>query len=78
MLLAGGYARRRSHEFEHTRAVCYHIVAVNRDPKKSFPTMQKYWPLPTDEDGELDEQSEYKRLKSLLNNYKQGKLQKNG
>jgi len=40
--------------------------------------MQKYWPLPTDEDGELDEQLEYKRLKSLLNNYKQGKLQKNG
>jgi hypothetical protein len=76
--MARGYNRRRSQAFEHTRAICYHIAAVNRDPKKSFPTMQKYWPLPTDEDSEPDEQTEYKRLKSLLNNYKQGKLQKNG
>jgi len=37
--------------------------------------MQKYWPLPTDDDGMPDEEAEYKRLKGLLNQYKQGKLQ---
>jgi len=61
-------------EFEHTRALCYHIIAVNRDPKKPFPTMQKFWPLPTDADNLQDEQTEYKRLKGILNKYKQGKL----
>lgn len=69
-----GYDQRRSHEFEHTRAICYHIVAVNRDPKKAFPTMEKFWPLPSDKEGAEDEDTEYKRLKERLSNYKKGKL----
>jgi hypothetical protein len=43
------WVRRRSMEFEHTRAICYYMVAVNRDPKKALPTMEKFWPLPTDD-----------------------------
>jgi len=73
-MLCKGFFRRRSHDFEHTRAICYHIAAVNRDPKKPFPSIAKYWPLPTDDDGQLDDQTEYKRLKGILAQYKQGKL----
>lgn len=73
VLMAKGYNRRRSLEFEHTRAICYHIVAVNRDPKKPFPKIEKFWPLPTDDDNAPDEQAEYKRLRGILDKYKQSK-----
>ena len=43
------YHKRSIKAFEHTRAICYYVAASNRDPKKAFPTMQKFWPLPTDE-----------------------------
>lgn len=39
---------KMSRQFEHTRAISYMIAAANRDPKKSFPSIQKWWPLPTD------------------------------
>lgn len=42
--------RKVSKDFEHTRAICYYVAASNRDPKKSFPSIQKFWPLPTDGD----------------------------
>lgn len=32
--------------------------------------MQKFWPLPTDSEYELDEDQEYKRLRGILDNYK--------
>jgi len=77
--MARGYNKRRSQEFEHTRAICYHIVAVNRDPKKVFPKIEKFWPLPSDDDSLPDEDAEYKRLKQkikdTLSQYKQGKKQ---
>lgn len=76
ILMSRGYNKRRSQDFEHTRLICYHIVAVNRDPKKPFPTVQKFMPLPTDDDNLPNEDEEYKRLKGILNKYKQGK--KNG
>jgi hypothetical protein len=69
-----GYNKRRSLDFEHTRAICYHVVAVNRDPKKPFPTIQKFWELPTDKDNLPDEETEYKRLRGLLDKYKKGKM----
>lgn len=67
------YNKDRSRQFEHTRAICYYIAAVNRDPKKSFPTIEKFWPLPSDSDGAPSEEAEYKRLKDRLNQYKQSK-----
>lgn len=69
-----GFNQKRSHEFEHTRAICYNILAVNRDPKKPFPTIEKFWPLSTDE--AVDEQAEEKRLLAILDKFKQGKLYK--
>ncbi len=52
------------------------IAAVNRDPKKVFPTIEKFWPLPTDKDGSVDEKAEEKRLMGILEKFKQGKLYK--
>lgn len=45
-----GYFTRLSKEYEHTRAICYVIASVNRDPKKRMPPINKFWPLPTDEE----------------------------
>lgn len=69
-----GFNQKRSHEFEHTRAICYHILAVNRDPKKPFPSIEKFWPLSTDD--AIDEQAEEKRLLAILDKFKKGKLYK--
>lgn len=74
VLTVRGFNKKRSREFEHTRSICYHIVAVNRDPKKPFPKIEKFWPLPTDDENAPSEQQEYKRLKEKLNKFKQGKL----
>lgn len=63
-----GFNQKRAHEFEHTRAICYHIVAVNRDPNKSFPTIEKFWSLSTDE--VIDEKAEEARLQAILDKYK--------
>jgi len=51
------------------------IAGVNRDPKKVFPSIEKFWPLPTDDDG-IDDKSEEKRLMGILEKFKQGKLYK--
>lgn len=39
------------------------IAAVNRDPKKRMPTMQKWWPLPTDENQAPTERAEELKAK---------------
>lgn len=74
MLLVRGYNQARAYQFEHTRAICYTVLSVNRDPKKPFPTMEKYWPLPTDD--VVDEKAEEKRLLGILEKFKKGKLYK--
>lgn len=66
-----GFNQKRSHEFEHTRAICYNILAVNRDPKKPFPAIEKFWPLSTDE--EIDMDAEEKRLLGILEKFKKDK-----
>jgi hypothetical protein len=67
---------KKSKEFEHTRAICWYIAGSNRDPKKSFPSLQKFWPLPTDENTMkvLDEQ----RRKEIFEKYEQAKKIING
>ena len=69
-----GFNRKMSHEYEHTRALCYMYASVNRDPKKAWPSIQKFWPLPTDEDSAIDEKAEEKRLMGIMEQFKQGKL----
>jgi hypothetical protein len=44
-----GWNRQRSYGLESARIIAYSIAATNRDPKKSFPKMQEFMPLPTDE-----------------------------
>lgn len=72
VLTLRGFANRRSHDFEHTRAIVYYQLMVNRDPKKPFPSMEKFWPLRTDdtEGIESDEEEEGKRLYEKLQKFK--------
>ena len=44
-----GWNRQRSYNLEGARIIAYAIAATNRDPKKSFPKMHEFMPLPTDE-----------------------------
>lgn len=69
--LAYGYHRRNNKQWEHTRMIIYFIAAANRDPKKSFPSITKFMPLPTDEDNEVKENAnEYDDLKGLFDRMK--------
>lgn len=77
LLALQGFADRRSREFEHTRAIVYYTVMVNRDPDRPFPTIEEFWPLHTDDIEGLEEekQKEGSRLLEQLkafkeNNYK--------
>lgn len=76
MLTMKGFATKRSHEFEHTRAIVYNNIAINRDPKKPFPTIDKFWPLPTDnnEASEIENEAEGKRLLEKLQKFKKENL----
>lgn len=68
VLMHEGYSKRRSFQWEHTRAILYGYCAVNRDPKKKFPSIQQFMPLSTD--AEVDEQTEGKRLQAHIDKYK--------
>lgn len=78
VLTCRGFAIKRSHAFEHTRAVVYNNAALNRDPKKAFPTIEKFWPLPTDDAdaGESDMENEGKRLHDKLQHFIKNKMHK--
>jgi len=80
LLTVRGFSKKRSHDFEHTRAIVYNILAVNRDPKKPFPAIEKLWPLPTDDIESMEEEKEKegKRLWEKLQKFKKEKLYKNG
>lgn len=45
------YNRMRANQFEHTRVIVYTLASANRDPKKPWPSIEEFWPLPTDKDG---------------------------
>lgn len=64
-----GHEIKRSHDFEHTRAIVYALAASNWDPKKSMPTLQKFWPLLTDGDGETAEKDDLNERRARLVEY---------
>jgi hypothetical protein len=43
-----GFQIRKAREMEPYRLIAYCTLAANRDPKKPFPTIDKFWPLYTD------------------------------
>ena len=49
-------------------------ASVNRNPKKSFPTLMEFMPLPTDP--KVDLESEAVRMQKVMDEYKE-KLKKN-
>lgn len=70
------FNKRTARQYEHTRVICYYIAAANRDPKKSFPSLQKFWPLPTDgKTMEVIDKGRADRIKAL---YEQAKEMING
>lgn len=62
VLLVRGFRKKQSLEFEHTRAICYYIYAVNTDSKGRV-SMKNFWPLFTDREeiGQTQEE-EYKEI----------------
>lgn len=74
VLMMEGYSLRRTHDFEHTRAICYYQAAANWDTKKSpLPSIEKFWPLDTDEVKE-SKNDDYEYLKELMEKAKLNKL----
>lgn len=45
-----GYLNKRSRDFEHTRLICYTFAQAFRDPKTPLPPIERFMPLPTDQD----------------------------
>lgn len=78
VLTCRGFAIKRSHDFEHTRAIVYNSAAIHRDPKKAFPKIEKFWPLPTDdlEAIEKADEEEGDRLKEKLDAFKKKYMHK--
>lgn len=63
-----GWEQRNARRWEQTRVIAYNILAVNRDPKKGFPSIKEYMPLRSDP--VIDEQSEAARLQKVMDDYK--------
>jgi hypothetical protein len=72
-LKSKGFTNARYKQWEHTRLIAYTIASANRDPKKSFPSIEQFMPLPTDSSYESRE-SRVDRLKKKLREFK-GRLQ---
>lgn len=49
LLMVEGWNRQRAYNMEGSRLIAYTVAAVNRDPKKSFPKIEEFMPLYTDE-----------------------------
>jgi hypothetical protein len=49
-LIINGYHQRNIDEWKRTRVVAYSIAAANRNPKKPFPSIEKFMPLPGDDE----------------------------
>jgi hypothetical protein len=43
---AKGVKKRRAVKENQIRQFAYLFASANRDPKKSFPTMSDFWPIP--------------------------------
>jgi len=64
-----GWVTRQCKQWEQTRIIAYNILAVNRNPKKNFPTITEYMPLPTDP--KVDMESEAARMQEVMDKYKE-------
>jgi hypothetical protein len=67
--MLAGLQVRNSRQWEHTRVIAWTIAAANRDPKKPFPTIRDFMPLPTDP--VIDETSEAARMQKAMDDYKE-------
>jgi len=61
LIFLEGYNERMINEWRRTRQVAYTIAAANRNPKKSFPSIYKYMPLPGDKATAAKKTSDLKR-----------------
>lgn len=43
---AKGIKKRRAIEENHIRKFAYLFASANKDPKKAFPQLQEFWPIP--------------------------------
>lgn len=59
VLMWRAYSKKRTLEFEHTRAICYTNTAPYLKNKMS---MQKFWPLETDQENAGNENDHLKKL----------------
>ena len=67
--MLAGWAIRNSREWEHTRLLAYMQASINRDPKKSFPSLTEFMPLPTDQ--KIDVDAEVARMQKVMDDYKE-------
>lgn len=66
-----GYQQRIIQEWQHTRRIAYTIAAANRNPKKQFPSMHKWMPLPGDEEMMAEHRaSRKKQYEEIKEHYK--------
>jgi hypothetical protein len=49
-IILEAYQNKQVTAWKQTREIVYTLAAVNRDPKKPFPTREKFMPLPGDEE----------------------------
>jgi hypothetical protein len=71
LLIYEGYSLRYYKQLEQTRMISYTIAAANRDPKKPFPSIHRFMPLPTDvkeDKGEKISKEELAKIVKLYNN----------
>jgi hypothetical protein len=66
VLMARGWNNERSYNLESARLISYTIAGANRDPKKSFPSIYKFLPLPTDNEQHEDSEEDIKRHQAEL------------
>jgi hypothetical protein len=59
-------------ELQQTRAICYTFASCNRDTNKPFPSIQQFWPLPFDDESQVNETDEAARLQKIMEEYKKG------
>lgn len=69
-----GFLYRLAKDWEQTRLIAYNILAVNRNPKKYFPSITEYLPLYTDEDSKENDGDREKKLLEVMRKHKSGEL----
>jgi len=60
ILLTRGWQRGTWKKWEHTRLIAYVQATTNNKSKRKLPKMEKWFPLPTDKEGNEFEAEKYK------------------